>query len=157
MYCTKCGNLVSDGLAFCNKCGNRVKQEKSGSGDAMSESSTNFLIAAMLGIPIAGIGVMIGLITVLKRELDMPNEMVGIIAIMGFILLFAAELGFLFLLLVRTHAQKKISLEQAASQAQLNDARTKSLAEAQFQNIATPVPSVTEHTTRTLDPVRKDN
>src|SRR5262245_53825008 len=104
MYCATCGNelVVSKGLVFCNKCGARIGGLKGRNDSQISEASVNFLIAATLGIPIIGIGLMIALIAVLRRGLEFPPDFIAVIALMCFLLLLAAEAGFLFMLFSRT-------------------------------------------------------
>jgi hypothetical protein len=154
MFCSTCGNPLSESLVFCNKCGKRVKDAPQNEPGGPSEASTNFLIAAMLGIPIAGIGIVIGLISVMKKELDFPNDVILTMAFMGFALLIFAEFGFLYLLVSRTKFRK--AKDQDHPPRQLSEAQTKTLAEAQFQNMAAPPASVTESTTRSFDPVYRE-
>lgn len=146
MYCSSCGTAVMKGLSFCKNCGARVGGKKERDENQFSESSVNFMIVALLGIPIAGIGVIIGLISVMKKELNLDNDIIVIITFLSFLLLLMAETGFLWLLLNRTKKPKEKDEIR-----QLDQAATKSLGEAQPQSFVNPVSSVTENTTRTLE------
>jgi hypothetical protein len=160
MFCSACGNQLVTGLSFCNKCGAPTgaakDKDKSRDPDLLSESSINFLVAGMIGIPIAGIGVIIGLVSVLKKELHFEDGVVLTFTLMAFILLLAAELGILFLLFTRTRSSKKYreSLRENEvrfqPQAELREGITNALGEAR----GTPVGSVTENTTRSFEHVR---
>lgn len=98
MFCLSCGKSVNPGLSFCNHCGARVVGKADDGPGQMPESSFNLLVGALIGVPIAGIGVIIGLLTVMKRELGFGEEFIGAIALMSFILLLIAELGLIWLL-----------------------------------------------------------
>jgi hypothetical protein len=147
---------VLPGLSFCKNCGARVGGKKERDGNQLSESSVNFLIAALLGIPIAGIGVIIGLISVMKKELDMPNDVIVIITFLSFSLLLMAEVAFLWLLLSRTK-KKKEKEDPYQLNEPLNKAATKSLGEAQPQSFVNQASSVTENTTRTLEMAERES
>jgi hypothetical protein len=147
MYCSSCGKELAGGLVFCNGCGQRV----AGSDQpqiVVSEASQNFLLAGLLGLPIAGIGILIGLLSVMKKELGLPNDLIFAITMLCFFLLVISELAFLFVLWQRMKKPREIKVTtQYTPQAQIKDVDLKSLPEGYSQ----PIPSVTDHTTRQLD------
>jgi hypothetical protein len=154
MYCPSCGKEVSSGLSFCNFCGVRLGAENDPK--ALSESSFNALVGASIGIPIAGLGIIIALMAVMKKGLDFPDGMIFAVILMTFLLLFIAELGAIWLMISRTRKPKtKAAKEPAVSpQKSVNEigpVAIKGLNSSTFEGI----PSVTEHTTRTLDPVHR--
>lgn len=156
MYCPTCGKELTHGLVFCNGCGRRVAGEEPAQ-VVVSEASQNFVLAGILGLPIAGIGIMIGLISVLKKELDLPNDMVFGITMLAFLLLVISEVAFIITLWKRMKQPKPGRAESPAVPqypAQMKDVEIKSLPESYSQ----PIGSVTDHTTRQLEyePISKD-
>jgi hypothetical protein len=120
------------------------------------ESSFNLLVIALIGVPIAGIGVIIGLLTVMKKELGLVDPMIGFIALMSFILLLIAELGLIWLLRHHKKMSKRSNESHQPILPQTPDVVIKGLPESQMQPIHQPMQSVTEHTTRTLDAVPRE-
>jgi hypothetical protein len=153
MFCSTCGNSVNPDLRYCNSCGARIGASDETESGQMSESSFNLLISAILAIPIAGIGIMIGLLVVMKKELGLSDELIGIITLMGFVLLLVSEGGLIWLLLHRTRTAKKKKVVPAETPVQLPDVQMRGLNEGQPLSAQDSFPSVTEHTTRTLDAV----
>jgi hypothetical protein len=154
MYCASCGKDIVEGLRFCNRCGAQIGDDTDP--NALAESSFNALVGALLTIPIVGIGLILGLLVVMKRELGFADDAVMVVVFLSFLLLTAAEGGFIWLMLSRTRRKKKKVMSDVAGQPQLNEASTKTLSEGQPLGFGEAAPSVTEHTTRTLDPVRRD-
>ena len=159
MFCQACGNQVNPGLSYCNTCGTRIGGAKDDAPEQMSESSFNLLVSAILAIPIAGIGIILGLLVVMKKELAFRDEIIATIALMAFVLLLVSEGGLLWLLIHRTRGarkeKKKVELPPADTR-RLPDVVVKGLNEGQPRTAQDTVSSVTEHTTRTLDAVPRD-
>lgn len=153
MFCSGCGNSVNPDLRYCKSCGARIGVGDEAETGQMAESSFNLLVSAILAIPIAGIGMMIGLLVVMKKELGLSDELIGTITLMGFILLLVAEGGLIWLLLHRTRSAKKKAAKPIETPVQLADVRLKGLNEGQPRSAQDSFPSVTEHTTRTLEAV----
>jgi hypothetical protein len=151
---------VNPGLSFCNTCGARIAGgEKDRAPKQMSESSFNLLVSAILAIPIAGIGIIIGLLVVMKKTLGFHDEIIATIAMMAFVLLLVSEGGLVWLLIHRTRGarkEKKNAEAPPADTRRLPDVVMKGLNEGQPRTAHDTVSSVTEHTTRTLDAVPRD-
>lgn len=151
MYCSSCGQAVNQGLSYCNHCGAKVSGAKEPDVSKLSEASLNFILVGILGIPIAGLGILIGLMSVMKKELGFSNESTIAFALLGFLLLLAAETVFIWLLIHRTKMGK-----ETGHIAQLREVVTKGLDEAQVRELPEPIPSVTENTTRSLEPMPRE-
>lgn len=156
MFCSSCGKSVNPGLSYCNHCGAKVAGKNDGGVGQIPESSFNLLVIALLGVPIVGIGIIIGLLTVMKKELGFGEEMIGFIVLMSFILLLIAEIGLIWLLRHHTKMAKRSYEPQQPALPQTPDVVIKGLPEGQNQPIYQPMRSVTEHTTRTLDAVTRE-
>jgi len=147
MFCSTCGAALKPGLNYCSRCG----KEQSGAG---KQSATEFesLIWAIVAITVGGISVVIGLIAVMKEVAGLSSEVITIISLVCFFLIFIADLAFIWLLLKRNRTGGK-----SAAVNELKEASTQKLVEmpaAQQLSGAMP-PSVTEHTTRNLEPVER--
>ncbi len=142
MYCSSCARQITEGLRYCNHCGARISYP----GDT-SASSDNFLISlvwAMVGTFVGGIGVMIGLIAVLKNY-GFNEGLVNGFALMTFLAMLTIEGSFVWLLRSRLKAGKR--------QQNLTAGRTLSLT-AENEPLQS-AGSITESATRELDPVSR--
>jgi uncharacterized protein YneF (UPF0154 family) len=154
MYCSSCAKEVVAGLTYCNHCGHRLI----GATDdgKLSEVKPEFLISAMVAIFIFGlmaIGVLIG---TLKRRAEFDLPILIAVTIFSFVMMLLVEGVFTWLLLRRKKVEKKVSdTNQLNEQAikEIYTAPARGLSEPTFQ----PISSVTEHTTRTLEHVPKNN
>lgn len=159
MYCSSCGTAVVEGLNYCKNCGARINDTKASNSEKLSEASFNLLIAALIGVPIAGIGIIIGLLVVMKEQLDFANDMILAITFMSFVLLIASESALIWLLMQSTKSSKSANSTAESNKketARLNQVVIKNLNEGQARGISEPVPSVIENTTRNLEPVYQE-
>jgi len=147
MYCSTCGVAVTQGLSYCNYCGAKVG-EKSDSLSKSSEVRPEFLLSAMIGLFIFGVFVITLLMGMMKQVLGLPVERVLGFALLPFLLMLLLEGVCLRLLLRRNRGT-------AATDANtlLNEQTTKELVRGEERLLTEPAPSVTDHTTRTLEPV----
>lgn len=157
MFCQSCGNQVNPDLRYCNSCGARLDSSAEPEGQ-IPTSTFNIVILASLFLPLLGIGLIIGLLVVMKK-LDIHEELMAMIALTSFMLLALSEGGLLFFLLRRARGVKKADREKKDRRdAQIHEVVMKNLGEGQPVRAARDLgmPSVTEHTTRTLDMVPRD-
>ena len=147
MYCSACGVNVAQGLSYCNYCGAKVG-EKSGSVSKSSEVRPEFLISAMIGLFIFGLVAITILMGMMKQVLGLPVERVLGFALFPFLLMLLLE-GVCLRLLMRRNR----GTEETGANALLKEQTTKQLDRAEERLLAEPAPSVTDHTTRTLEPV----
>ena len=147
MYCSACGVNVAQGLSYCNYCGAKVG-EKSDSISKSSEVKPEFLISAMIGLFIFGLIAITILMGMMKQVLGLPVERVLGFALLPFLLMLTLEGVCLRLLLLRHRGT-----EEAGANALLKEQTTKQLDRAEERLLTEPAPSVTDHTTRTLEPV----
>lgn len=151
MYCSACGKDINPDLSFCNYCGARIGGGNEPDPNTLPESSFNLIAGALLTIPIVGIGLILGLLVVMKRELGLSDDLIQSVVVLSFVLLVASEAGFIWLMLTRTRKRK--NQKGKDKKPALEDADTRQLGEAKQDSIPTSVYSVTDHTTRTLDKV----
>jgi predicted amidophosphoribosyltransferase len=155
MYCSSCGSAVTPGLSYCNRCGAKLVSKKS----AASKDSQliESLVWAIVGVSVGGLALLIGMMAVMKHELQFENQMILLVLLLSFVPLLAAEIIFIWLLL-RSKSGSGAREQETADIAQLKKA-PKELYEPQEVLLTEPAVSVTEETTRALEPVyrkRKD-
>lgn len=148
MYCSSCGAAVAQGLSYCNLCGAKLSGAKIDGASKSTETLPESLIWAIVSVFVVGLGVIMGLMAMLKELLNLN---VGIILAAGalvFLLLVAIEAVLIWQLISRTSAAKA-----AGDSKRQKDQTTKELDAAQLQALPEPLPSVTEHTTRSFEPL----
>ena len=148
MYCSSCGSAAATGLDYCNRCGARLVGAKVDARTRSSELQPAMLVNAILCSFVFGLGAIIGLLAVMRSVFDFNPGLIIAFTLLSFMLLTATEGVFVWMLLRRTGAAKKAGgdgLPKEQTTSELDAARARALPE--------PVPSVTEHTTRTFDPV----
>ena len=148
MYCSSCGVAVAQTLSYCNYCGAKLTGAKSDSNDLTPEVRPELLVSAMAGVFILGLAAITVLMGVMKSVLEIPGDRILAFSLVPFLIMLLLEGVFLRLLFRRRRGDGKPGGDvRPKSQA------TKELDAAQTRTLPEPVPSVTEHTTRVLDPV----
>jgi cytoskeletal protein RodZ len=113
------------------------------------------LVWAIVAVSVGGLALLIGLMAVMKNELHFANGLILLFSLLTFVLLLGAESVFIWLLL-STHRRAQGRENDAADSTQLKGTATRELSELQERLLAEPGVSVTEHTTRTLEPVYRE-
>jgi hypothetical protein len=149
MFCSSCGISVAQGLSYCKHCGAKLNGEKS---DGLIKSSElraeSLIISAMVGLFVLGLLAIAVLMGVMKAVLDLDAGQ-----ILGF-----ATLSFLIMLLIEGVLIWRLSrhrrgAEETGDTALSKEQTTKELDAARARVLPEAMPSVTEHTTRTLEPI----
>lgn len=156
MYCPNCAKEIASGLSFCNHCGFRLKGTTDSDDVKSSEVKPGLLVSAMVGLFILGLVAIAILIGVMKVIAGFDVPIVYAFTIFSFVLLLMIEGLLTWMLLKGRKVEKAVGNtnqldEQGAKE--MYAAPTRELSEPTFQ----PVSSVTEHTTRTLEHVPKNN
>jgi hypothetical protein len=145
MYCSSCGSALTPNLVYCNKCGARVAQNDSN--ERKPEIMPEFLVSSMVILFVLGLGVITGLITVMKKAVGFEWNIILGVMIVCFSLLVLLESILIFFLFRGSFARKRKDLNQ------LKESTTKELEVGTPLGLPATVASVTEHTTRAFDPV----
>ena len=148
MYCSSCGVAVAQGLSYCNYCGAKLNGVKGESVNKSSEVKPELLVSAMAGVFILGLVAITMLIGMMKVVLGLNVGQVLAFALLSFLIMLSLEGVFVSLLL-----RRKRGTEEAGDTMRLKVQATRELDAAQARALPEPLPSVTEHTTRTFDPV----
>lgn len=146
MYCASCGTAMTPGLSYCKRCGAELSAKEI-RGDKLTEAPIESLVWAIVAMAVVGVGATIGLMAVMKEVLHLENGLILGAALLSFLPFLAAEILFIWLIL----RQRVRSYEPARAKG----ATTRELEVAQPRGLPEPASSVTEHTTHTLDPVRR--
>ena len=148
MYCSSCGSAVAQNLSYCNRCGAKVGGAR---GEALTESSevkAESLVGWMVVLFIFGLGAIAVLIGVLKRVAGVDLPILLAVTMLSFVLMLVVE-GVLIRLLLKG----KRDVKEAGATERLKGQTTKELGEAPRPALPEAAPSVTENTTRTLEPL----
>ena len=155
MYCSACGSAVSRDLRYCNRCGAKVGGAE---GDGVAESAESYAEslgwAAVVAF-VSGIGVIIGLMAVMKNVVGFDPGVILAITALSFGLLLVIE-GVIIRLLLKGGRGARLTRDAGGP----GEQTTRELGEAHARSLPEPVPSVTEQTTRAFEPVgseRKSN
>jgi hypothetical protein len=148
MYCSSCGAAVAQGLSYCNYCGAKLSGAKDDKVIKPSGVRPELLVSAMVGLFILGLVAIAVLIGVLKAVAGFDLPFLLAATILSFLLMIVVE-GVLIGLLLRGRRGAK----EAGDTERLSEQTTKELGQAQARVLPEPVPSVTEHTTRTFEPI----
>ena len=148
MYCSSCGVAVAKSLSYCNYCGAKLNEGKGESTDQLPEVRPELLVSAMAGTFILGLAAITVLMGVMKNVLDLPGDRILAFALVPFLIMLLLEGVFLRLLF-----RRKRGAQKGAGDLRMKGHATRELDAAQTRTLPDPVASVTEHTTRVLDPI----
>ena len=139
MYCSTCGTPIAPGLSFCNRCGANLKDRSS----SANMGPISAFLTAIVILGVVGLGIMLGGSLVLRREANLPFELIGFFMLFTFLIVGVTEFMLIRQLSRLTGTVDDRRYIPAAPPIQeLRPAGVNHLVEAH--------PSVTEPTTRTL-------
>jgi Na+-transporting methylmalonyl-CoA/oxaloacetate decarboxylase gamma subunit len=146
MYCSSCGVVAIQGLSYCNYCGAKLSGVQGDNTSKSQELRPAALVWAMVAVLIFGF---VGIVFLM-----MAMKMAGL---EGGPMLAFTTLSFLIMLVVEGVFISQLLRRKRGAAATDNPAlskgqATKELDAAQARVLPEPVASVTEHTTRTLEP-----
>lgn len=150
MYCPSCGTEVTRELNYCNRCGanlnpaaNMVEQPVR----LVSVTGPYWAIAFMV---VMGLGIIFSGLNALVRK-DFNSVAVGWIGVISIIMLLSVVSRMIRQLSSINNQTKPSERPSWRKKADRDESRPAQLPPTRFE----PVPSVTENTTRTLDPVER--
>jgi hypothetical protein len=136
------------GLSYCNHCGARLNGSRADHPIKVPHASLDSLVWAIVSVAVGGLGVIIGLLAVMKQVLDFSPGLIIAFTLISFLLLFAPETALIWLLVRQKSGPKELG--EAARQ---KGHETKELGATQERMLPEPGISVTEGATRTFEPV----
>jgi len=150
MFCSSCGVSVAQGLSYCNQCGAKLKGEKGDNSIKSSEVRPESLVWGMVAVLVFGFVA----IVFLMMAMNMVGFNIGMIlafTFLSFLLMLLVEGVFIKMLL-----RGKRGAEETRETAPANEHATKELYGAEGRGLPEPRASVTDQTTRTLEPIYVD-
>lgn len=147
MYCSSCGVAVSQGLSYCNYCGAKLGEGRS-DGLVKSEVKPELVVSAMVATFVLGLIAITALIGVLKSVLGLEAPQILGLAALSFLIMIILEGVFLFLLFRRHRPNDEARVSES-----LKGQTTNELDAVQVRALREPGMSITEHSTRTFEPI----
>ena len=149
MFCAACGSAINDKLNYCKNCGAKITKDEE---ETPSSMMSNLLTSATW-IVLGGLGILIGLVSVLLKK-GFDEKGIMLIAVV-YLAALSAICYMLLSQLPKLIDAKLNRKEEAAPPASENYQPPQLFAKttAQLEEQRDPVMSVTDHTTRTLDKV----
>ena len=152
MFCPSCGNEISVELKYCNRCGTHLMMGTQNYSQPVTKPIRLTIPAIVLGLTITcGIGIIISGATELAERQLHP-------AAIAWIVIFSMATLFGCTALMLRFWLKVLSLNRESDQAQnmLQPPMQIPAPRQQFPPRLEPMPSVTEHTTRTFSPAYRE-
>jgi len=151
MFCSSCGSAVPPGLSYCNRCGVdlRAKEQTPASGSGTAPDS---LVWGIVAVTTVGLCAVVALMVIMKEVVHFDNGLIEGFSVATFLSFLLVDLLLAWLLLSAKRDQGKSS-DLAELKAELR----RELGAAQTHSLPEPAQSVTEHTTRTLEPVPRSS
>lgn len=146
MFCSSCGSAVAQHLNYCNHCGAKVSGAKIDGDGQPAASFPEPLVNAMAAVFVAGLGAIIGLMVVMKKVVGFDLSIILAVTVFSLLLMLVVESA-----LIRMLLSGKKGAQEAFDTKRLQALTTKELGETQARALPEPVPSVTEHTTRSFE------
>jgi uncharacterized protein (DUF983 family) len=147
VYCPTCGTQLVETLSYCNRCGANLSTLKERS--PIKSRGNDFVVSAIVGNTIVVLGMILAALVMMKGAVI--GETLGI----AFVFLCLLELlvidGSLLRELRRLNSGDKargMNVPPTILKEELGASRARSLPQP-----LEPVPSITEHTTHTLEPL----
>src|SRR6185295_8921651 len=149
MYCQTCGGQLAQPLSYCNHCGADLGTLKVQGQAGTAETAIDTLLWVIVGTTITLLGMALGALVLIKH--GAINERLGMaFVILTFTSLVVAEAVLVWRLLHLNRAAKETGVVPQISDLS-NEDPTPVTARALHEPLE-PVSSVTEQTTRTLEP-----
>jgi hypothetical protein len=150
MYCPTCGNEITVELKYCNRCGANLSLPQTTAPSTIVAPVKLTGPTVVLGITItAGLGIIISGATEFARIGLHP-------AAIAWIVLFGSACLFGSIALLIRFLSRILTLQRQWPQLPQQVRPSIQLPQQQLPPRLEPVPSVTEHTTRTFSPAYKD-
>ncbi|HET6978990.1 MAG TPA: hypothetical protein VFI24_21840 [Pyrinomonadaceae bacterium] len=145
MYCSSCGAAVARGLSYCNFCGAKLTAERSDIALKSPEVKPEALVWGMVAVLVFGFVAIMFLMMAMKM-VGLNVGQILAFTILSFLIMLVVEGVFIWQLLGR---KRGTDIDTVLPK----DQGTKELYEARALALSEPMPSVTEHTTRTFEPI----
>jgi hypothetical protein len=145
MFCSTCGVALAQGLSYCNYCGAKSAGARGDNTTKSSEVKPEALIWGMVAVLVFGFVAVVFLLMAMKMAGLNPGQILAF-TILSFLIMLVLEGVFITQLMRRKRGTEETAVLSKKQ-------TTKELDEAQPLGLPEHMPSVTEHTTRTFEPI----
>src|SRR6185503_2604939 len=152
MFCSSCGAQLAEALSYCNRCGASVRSLTSAQDEKSADTTIDSLVWVIVGTTITILGMCLGALVLMQdKRIDFAlGTIFVILSFTGFLLVEGALVWRLMKLTKRSKEKLGFARPRDTEPAELGAVPTNARPES-------VMPSVTEQTTRTLEPsYRKD-
>ena len=150
MYCPSCGAALTKEMSYCTRCGLDLSAIKGGSNSKSLEKSIESIIWSIVMATATVLGIMVAVMALMKGF-----ELSGEVVVVFMALMFLILLGIDGVLIWQLKRLNSLAIE-ARSASQLERHEIKDLGAKREQALIKPPMSVTENTTRILEPTCKE-
>jgi hypothetical protein len=147
MYCPSCSMPVAKALSYCNYCGAKLSGDKGDSLIKRSEVRPEALIWGMIAVLVFGF-VAIAFLMMAMKTVGLDVGQILAFTTLSFLIMLLVEGAIMWQLL-----RRKPGTEETRDTSESKPRTTKELETARPQALPEPIPSVTEHTTRSFEPI----
>ena len=150
MYCPSCGAVLTEEMNYCNRCGIDLSVIKGSNNSKSLEKSIESIIWSIVLATATVLGIMVAVMALMKG-FQLGGEVVILFMALMFLILLGIN-GVLIWQLLRLNSLAK----EARSASQLERHEMKELGATREQALIEPRMSVTENTTRILEPTYEE-
>lgn len=150
MYCPSCGAALTQEMNYCNRCGVDLSIIKGGGNAKSLEKSIESIIWSIVTSTATVLGIMVAVMALMKG-FELSGEVVVLFMALMFLVLLGIN-GVLIWQLLRLNSLAK----EARNASQLAKHEAKELGAKREQMLIEPRMSVTEDTTRILEPTYEE-
>jgi hypothetical protein len=147
MFCSSCGIALSQPLKYCNRCGAQLIVTRDAGEVGALEKRLDEYLDGLFWITVFGVGLTLGGLVLIKKALEL-----GEAAVIAFLVLCATAFLVNFALSFWQVLRLTRSLRELKGEAVPDGMKTGELNQADARAVLDSPPSVTENTTRTLEP-----
>jgi hypothetical protein len=151
MYCSACGIALSQPMKYCKRCGTQLITTRDAAEVEASEKRLDEYLDGLFWITVFGLGLILGGLVLMKKALHLSDGLIIaylVLSALAFSINFALNLREILRLMRSSKEAKGIGLLERLDTNELNPENDRIALEA--------VPSVTENTTRNLEPRSKE-
>jgi hypothetical protein len=147
MFCSSCGVALPQPMKYCNRCGAQLVVTRDAAEIGALEKRLDEYLDGLFWITVFGVGLTLGGMALIKRALEL-----GEAAVIAFLILCATAFLVNFALSFWQVLRMTRDLKELRGEAVPDGMKTGELNPADARASLAPPPSVTETTTRTLEP-----
>ena len=149
MYCQACGIALSQQMKYCNRCGFQLIGTNESGEIKPSEKRLDEYLDGLFWITVFGLGLILGGM-VLMKKVQLNDGL-----IVAYLILSTTAFLINFVLSVWGALRIARSSKEAKRIVQAGQVNTNELNPAEARATLQPAPSVTEHTTRSFEPIHR--